>query len=260
MRYGTWVSGVVQGDFGKMWDGGSVNKQMGQRMGVSLRLLLVGTLVGCGVGVLVGAYSAVRQYSLADRSVGVASFIIMAVPAFVLATVLAMAATGINNLVGTPLIEFTGEYNPALTGWDVFWNRINHLILPTLSLSLMQIAYFSRIQRNMMLDVLGQDFVRTAMAKGLRRRTALFKHALRTALIPSATYFAFSFGTMLVGATYTEKIFGWHGMGAWLVESIQANDTNSVAAVALFSAVCILVAGFLSDLIVAILDPRVRVG
>lgn len=112
----------------------------------------------------------------------------------------------------------------------------------------------------MMLDVLGQDFVRTAMAKGLRRRTALTKHALRTALIPSATYFAFAFGTMFTGATFTEKIFAWHGMGAWLVDSINQNDVNSVAAVTFFAAVCILFASFLSDLLVAALDPRVRVS
>ncbi|MFF5206539.1 ABC transporter permease [Streptosporangium sp. NPDC000396] len=259
-RYVTWVSGVAQGDFGKTWEGKSVNDEMGRRIGVSLRLLLIGTLLGSAVGVAVGAYAAVRQYRISDRVIGVSSFVVMAIPVFVLATMLTIVAVGINNLLGFTLLEYTGEYNPALTGWDQFTNRLNHLILPTISLSLGQIAFYSRIQRNMMLDVLGQDFVRTAMAKGLSRRTALFKHALRTALVPAATYFAFAFGTMMVGATFTEKIFGWHGMGAWLVESIQQNDTNSVAAVSFFTAACVLVAGLLSDLIVAALDPRVRVS
>ncbi|GAA2385996.1 ABC transporter permease [Nonomuraea africana] len=259
-RYGTWVSGLVRGDFGKTWDGGSVNQQMGQRVGVSLRLLLIGTLLGSALGVAVGAFAAIRQYRISDRTIGVASFVIMAVPVFVLATLLSMGATGLNNAVGHTLIEYTGEYNPALSGIDELLNRLNHLILPTISLCLGQIAFYSRIQRNMMLDVLGQDFVRTAQAKGLSRRTALVKHALRTALVPAATYFAFAFGTMLTGATFTEKIFGWHGMGEWLVDSIQHNDTNAVAAVALFAAVCVLVAGVLSDLLVAALDPRVRVS
>ncbi|MEU6997368.1 ABC transporter permease [Nonomuraea sp. NPDC046570] len=259
-RYGTWVSGVVKGDFGKTWSGGSINDVMGRRIGVSLRLLLIGTVLGSALGVAIGAYAAVKQYRFSDRAIGVGSFVIMAIPVFVIATLLTMAATGLNNAAGSTLIEYTGEYNPALSGWDQFANRLNHLILPTLSLCLGQIAFYSRIQRNMMLDVLGQDFVRTAQAKGLSRRTALFKHALRTALVPAATYFAFAFGTMLTGATFTEKIFGWHGMGAWLVESIHANDTNAVAAVSLFAAVCVLVAGFLSDLIVAALDPRVRVS
>ncbi|NJP95854.1 ABC transporter permease [Nonomuraea sp. FMUSA5-5] len=259
-RYATWASGVVTGDFGKTWNGGSVNQEMGRRVMVSLRLLLIGTLLGFALGVALGAVSAVRQYKLSDRVIGVSSFVIMAIPVFVLATLLAIGTYNVNRGLGFTLIEYTGEYNPRLSGWDQFLNRLNHLILPTISLSLGSIAFYSRIQRNMMLDVLNQDFVRTAMAKGLRRRTALIKHALRTALIPSATYFAFAFGTMFTGATFTEKIFSWHGMGAWLVDSINQNDVNSVAAVTFFAAVCILAASFLSDLLVAALDPRVRVS
>ncbi|MEV0195465.1 ABC transporter permease [Nonomuraea sp. NPDC050691] len=259
-RYLTWAGGVVTGDFGKTWNGGSVNDEMGRRIMVSLRLLLIGTLLGFAVGVGVGAYSAVRQYRFSDRAIGVSSFVVMAIPVFLLATLLAIATYNLNRGLGFTLIEYTGEYNPRLTGWDQFLNRLNHLILPTISLTLGSVAFYSRIQRNMMLDVLNQDFVRTAMAKGLRRRTALFKHALRTALIPSATYFAFAFGTMLTGAIFTEKIFSWHGMGAWLIDAINQNDVNSVAAVSLFTAVCVLFAAFLSDLLVAALDPRVRVS
>ncbi|HEX4814637.1 MAG TPA: ABC transporter permease [Nonomuraea sp.] len=261
-RYATWASGVVTGDFGKTWNGGSVNEEMSRRVFVSLRLLLIGTIVGFVVGVLLGAVSAVKQYSVTDRTISVSSFVIMAIPVFLLATLLAMAAIGLNRGLGFTLIEYTGEYDPRLSGWDQFVNRLNHLILPTISLSLgvTGAAFYSRIQRNMMLDVLGQDFVRTAMAKGLRRRTALYKHALRTALIPASTYFAFNFGTLLTGAIFTEKIFSWHGMGAWLVDAINQNDVNSVAAVTLFSAVCVLFAAFLSDVMVAILDPRVRVS
>ncbi|MEU8322768.1 ABC transporter permease [Nonomuraea sp. NPDC048881] len=259
-RYATWAKGVVTGDFGKTWNGGSVNDEMGRRIFVSLRLLLVGTILGFVFGVALGALSAIKQYRVTDRVIGVGSFVIMAIPVFVLATLLAISAYNLNRGLGFTLIEFTGEYNPKLSGWDQFTNRLNHLILPTISLSLGSIAFYSRIQRNMMLDVLGQDFVRTAMAKGLRRRTALIKHALRTALIPAATYFAFAFGTMLTGATFTEKIFAWNGMGAWLVDSINQNDVNSVAAVSMFASVCVLFAGFLSDLLVAALDPRVRVS
>ncbi|GAA4986567.1 peptide/nickel transport system permease protein [Nonomuraea thailandensis] len=259
-RYATWAKGVVTGDFGRTWNGGSVNDEMGRRIMVSARLLLIGTLLGFAVGVALGAFSAVKQYKLSDRLIGVTSFVIMAIPVFVLATLLAIGTYNLNRGLGFTLIEYTGEYNPQLSGWDQFLNRLNHLILPTISLSLGSIAFYSRIQRNMMLDVLNQDFVRTAIAKGLPRRKALIKHALRTALIPSATYFAFAFGTMFTGATFTEKIFAWHGMGAWLVDSINQNDVNSVAAVTFFAAVCVLAASFLSDLLVAALDPRVRVS
>ena len=109
-----------------------------------------------------------------------------------------------------------------------------------------------------MLDVLGADYLRTAAAKGLSQRTALLKHGLRTALIPMSTFFSFGFLGLLTGATFTEKIFGWHGMGEWFINSINDNDVNSVVAVNVFAAVTVLVAGFLADLLHAALDPRVR--
>jgi ABC-type dipeptide/oligopeptide/nickel transport system permease component len=121
-------------------------------------------------------------------------------------------------------------------------------------------AFYGRYQRSAMLDVLGSDFLRTAQAKGLRRTKALIKHALRTALIPMGTFFAYEFALLFVGATFTEKIFGWHGMGEFLVQTIQSNDVNGTAGVALFVAVLVLIAGFMSDLVTAALDPRIRRG
>ncbi|MDT4989778.1 MAG: glutathione transport system permease protein, partial [Micromonosporaceae bacterium] len=130
--------------------------------------------------------------------------------------------------------------------------------LPSLVLIVLAVAFYGRYQRNAMLDVLGSDFLRTARAKGLRRRRALIRHGLRVALIPMATFFSYQFVLMFVGAIFTEKIFGWHGMGEWFIDSITKNDINSVSAVVLFSAVLVLLAGMLADLAYAALDPRVR--
>jgi peptide/nickel transport system permease protein len=138
-------------------------------------------------------------------------------------------------------------------------NRLAHLVLPSLVLMAISIAFYSRYQRNAMLDVLGSDFLRTAQAKGLPRTRALIKHGLRTALIPMATFFAYQFALLFVGATFTEKIFGWHGMGEYFVDAVIKNDPNSVAGVTLFVAILVLIAGFLSDVAYAALDPRVRV-
>jgi peptide/nickel transport system permease protein len=135
-----------------------------------------------------------------------------------------------------------------------------HLFLPTFTLALGSIAGYSRYQRNAMLDVLGQDFIRTARAKGLTRRQALFKHGLRTALIPMATLFAYSVGGLVVGAVFVEKIFGWHGMGEWLIQGISTQDTNIIAAITVFAGGVILLSGLLSDVVYAALDPRVRVS
>jgi peptide/nickel transport system permease protein len=108
--------------------------------------------------------------------------------------------------------------------------------------------------------VLSEDFIRTARAKGLTRRRALFKHGLRTALIPLATLFAYGVSGLVVGAVFVEKIFGWHGMGEWAIQGISTQDTNIVLAIALFSGAAVLLAGLLSDVFYAVLDPRVRVS
>jgi peptide/nickel transport system permease protein len=261
-RYRRWVGGLARGDFGRTWDGNSVGSEMGRRMGVSLRLLLIGTLVGGVLGVLAGAWGAIRQYRFSDHALTLTSFVILSTPVFVLAIVLEILAVGFNNAVGVRVFEYTGEYTPGLSGgfWPHLLDRLQHLAIPSLTLILGGVAGFSRYQRNAMLDVLGTDYVRTAQAKGLRRRTALIKHALRTALIPSATFFAYSFGLLLVGATFVEKIFGWHGMGEWFVDSVTKADVNAVAAVSLFAAFLILLAGLLSDIAYALLDPRIRVS
>ncbi|MEA2495893.1 MAG: glutathione transport system permease protein, partial [Thermoleophilaceae bacterium] len=261
-RYGRWAKGVAHGDFGRSWDDNSINDELWRKVGVSARLLLIASILGSILGVLAGAWGAVRQYKPSDHVVTVSSFVILSIPTFVLAVVLEIVAVGINGAVGHKVFVYTGEYTPGLAGgwWAHLGDRVQHLILPSLTLILGEIAIFSRYQRSAMLDVLGSDFVRTAQAKGLRRRTALLKHALRTALIPSATLFAYNVGLLFIGATFVEIIFGWHGMGEWLVTSIRSNDVNAVAAVSCFTAFLVLVAGLLSDVFYALLDPRIRVN
>jgi peptide/nickel transport system permease protein len=161
-----------------------------------------------------------------------------------------------------PVFQYIGETSATASagGWDSFIDRLQHLVLPTVTLALGAMASYSRYQRNAMLDVLGQDFIRTARAKGLTRRRALFKHGLRTALIPMATLFAYGIAGLVTGAVFVEKIFGWHGIGEWFVQCISTQDTNIAVAVTVFAGVMILVGGLLSDVIYALLDPRVRVA
>ncbi|WP_433363217.1 ABC transporter permease [Streptosporangium sp. CA-115845] len=261
-RYLTWAGALAHGDFGRTVAGGSVGDDLGRRIGVTLRLITVGLVVGSVTGVLVGAYAAVKQYGAFDRLSTGLSFVVLAIPTVVLANILIIAAVRFNEAVGAQILLVSGEATPGLQGGFAAAgiDRIQHLLLPTLSLSLGLAAVYSRYQRNMMLDVLGADFIRTAMAKGLSRRAALTRHALRTALIPAVTYFAFTFGALLVGTTFTEKIFGWHGVGEQLVDSISTNDINTVAAISCFAALAVLLAALASDVLHAVLDPRVRVG
>ena len=262
VRYANWVSGAVRGDFGTTVGGQPVSDELWRRIGVSLRLVLIGSVLGTVVGVVVGAWGAIRQYRLSDRVITVLSLLILSAPTFVIANLLILGALKVNTVLGVQVFEYTGETSPDAVGgtWNRLVDRLQHLILPTFTLALASIAGFSRYQRNAMLDVLGQDFIRTARAKGLTRRQALFKHGLRTALIPMATLFAYSVGGLFTGAVFVEQIFGWHGVGEWVIQGVASQDTNIVVAIVMFFGVVILLAGLLSDVIYAVLDPRVRVS
>ncbi|MCV7170263.1 ABC transporter permease [Mycobacterium manitobense] len=262
VRYADWVTGAVTGDFGTTVTGQPVAEELWRRVGVSLRLLIVGSVLGALIGVVLGAWSAVRQYRLSDRVITVASLLLLSAPTFVVANVLILGALRVNSVLGVQLFEYTGETSADAVGggWNQLVDRVQHLVLPTFTLALGFAASYSRYQRNAMLDVLGQDFIRTARAKGLTRRQALFKHGLRTALIPMATLFAYGMSGVVTGAVFIEKIFGWHGMGEWAVQGIATQDTNIIAAVSVFTGAVVLLAGLLSDVIYAALDPRVRVA
>ncbi|MFH8403456.1 ABC transporter permease [Streptomyces sp. NPDC018019] len=260
VRFARWAGGVAHGDLGRTVGGDSVNEDVGRRVGVSTRLLFLATLAGSALGVAVGAYGAIRQYRLFDRFSTLASFFVLAMPVFVVGVALKTGATALND--GTQTIKVLGEYDAQYAGrWDpaALLNRAQHMLLPALTLIIVQAALYSRYQRSTMLDVLGADFLRTARAKGLRRRTALVRHGLRTAVLPVVPLLVYNIVLLFAGATFVEKTFGWHGMGELLVDSVAGQDVNSVAAVGLFTAVLVLVAGLLADLLYAALDPRVRV-
>lgn len=262
-RYATWAAGVLHGDFGRSVTGSPVGDDLRRRAGVTSRLVLLGLVFGSLAGVAVGALAAIGQYGWFDRVSAGLSLAVLAVPVVVLANMLILAGTWANErLFGPPGVpgERRIQRRARRRLWGQAVDRLQHLLLPTVSLSLGLVAVFSRYQRNMMLDVLGADFVRTARAKGLSRSAALTRHALRTALIPVVTYFAFTFGVLLTGATFTEKIFGWHGLGEQLINSIFTNDVNTVAAISVLAAVAVLCAALAADLLHAALDPRVRAG
>jgi len=262
LRYAHWVSGVARGDFGTTVTGQPVSDELWRRLGVSLRLVVIGSVLGTGIGVVLGAWGAIRQYRLSDRVITTLSLLVLSAPTFVIANLLMLGGDRTNSLLGVHLFAYIGETSPNVVGgfWNQFVDRVQHLVLPTATLTLGAIAGYSRYQRNATLDVLNQDFIRTARAKGLTRRRALFKHGLRTALIPMATLFAYSVAAVFTGAVFVEKIFGWHGIGEWFIQGVTTQDTNIVVAITLFTGAVILLAGLLSDVLYAVLDPRVRVS
>jgi len=254
-RYWTWLKGVVlHWDWGFTEAGKSVNADMAIKMGVSIRLMLIGTLGGLLIGIIIGAWTATRQYRVSDRTATFLALFIVCTPTFVIGITTQIIAIQINRAVGVTLFTFVGEGGPDLG------NRLLHLLLPSLTLLLVGAASLSRIQRNLMLDSLGEDYVRTARAKGLPKSKAVMKHALRTALIPTGTYVAFSVATMFLGATFTETVFSFPGLGQYAVLSIGQANVNGIVATTAFAGVCVLIGAVLSDFAVAMLDPRVRLS
>ena len=201
-RWLVWSSGIVlEWDWGQSPRGGHVQEEIDRRIWVSVRLITLGSLLGAALGVLIGTWTAARQYKLSDRVLTFVALLGLSVPSFVIASVLQMLATWFNNKTGTRFFEFVGETG-ARGDWfgaDVV-DRFQHLMLPTIALTILGAAFFSRIQRSVMLDSLSSDYVRTARAKGLRKSQAIIRHALRMSLIPTSTYFAFSVATLFVGA------------------------------------------------------------
>ncbi|WP_067781861.1 ABC transporter permease [Actinomyces vulturis] len=253
-RFKIWATNILtHWDWGKTPKGENVNEIISRRMWVSVRLVFLGAFIGMGLGTALGAWTATKQYSVWDRVATILSLIIISTPVMVLALFLKLGAVKANQAMGVQFFEFVGEGSG-------FLGRAQHLLLPTTSMSLTGIAAYSRYQRNLMLDTLGADYVRTARAKGLQKRQAITRHALRTSLIPMGTFFAFALAGLFVGASITETVFTWHGLGEYAVTSISNMDINGTVAVVAFSGMMTLIGALLSDVLVAIIDPRVRVS
>jgi peptide/nickel transport system permease protein/oligopeptide transport system permease protein len=204
-------------------------------------LALISTLLATGCGVLAGVVAATRLYSGLDYLVSLVTLCGVSMPVYWLGLLL--------------IIVFAVQLNwlPA-AGAD----EPGSAILPSLTLASFSIALVARMTRSTMLEVLGQDFVRTARAKGLREYTVVYRHALHNALIPIITAVGLQFGALLGGAVLTETVFGWPGMGQLLVESIFARDYPMVQGIVLVFSALFILTNFLVDLAYVLIDPRIH--
>ncbi|MBB4930271.1 peptide/nickel transport system permease protein [Lipingzhangella halophila] len=259
-RYLTWVSGVVSGDLGATWDGRSVNEEMAQRVGATLRLVAPGALLGSVAGVLLGAWAGTRGPGWGRRLCVAGAIVVISTPVVVIAVSLQVGAIWLNNSTGMDLLRTTGESTPggAPGVAGALADRARHLLLPTLALALPQAAMLSLYQRAFIAEAASADFVRTARAKGVPRRTAVRVHALRTSLLPAVDLAGYSAAGLFAGAAFVERVFGWHGVGDLLIDAVGSGDVNTVAAVCAFAALCVVAAAVFADITRVVLDPRVR--
>jgi peptide/nickel transport system permease protein len=262
-RYWTWLTGVLHGDFGLSTTGQPVSTQLSHRILVTLTMVIPATVIAAIIAVFVGVISAVKQYSILDHVMTGLAYLFYSTPVFIVAILLKdFLAVDVNNAAGHTILYTIGQNNPGTTGtWSVFLDALQHTILPVITLVLITYAGWSRYQRASMLDVLNADYMRLARAKGLAPRRVLYVHGLRNALIPVTTVIALDFAGVIGGAVITEVVFGWQGMGRFLLNGLNgpvSPDTNVVQAWLLISATAVIAFNLIADLLYAVLDPRIR--
>jgi peptide/nickel transport system permease protein len=252
VRYVQWLGNILSGDFGyRFLDGQPVADVIGRRLGASL--LLMGTALGIGVlvGVPLGVFIGLRQYSGWDFTLTGVSFLGISTPAFV---------TGIIALL---FFSITLKWFPAggmrpVDREPTFWTTIQYLALPSMVLSLNYIATFMRYTRFSMLEVVRMDYVTTARAKGITNLAVTWRHIVPNAILPVITVIGLSVPTLVVGAVFTETIFSWPGMGSLYLDAVRGRDVPLLMGLNLVIALFVLSANILTDLAYAVVDPRIR--
>jgi peptide/nickel transport system permease protein len=262
-RYVSWLTNFVQGDMGKSVRGVEVRPLLWQRLKVTLRMVVLASIIAVILAIGAGVLSAVKQYTAIDYTFTFLGFLFLSMPVFWLAALLKeYGAIRLNQLFGEQVVYTVGAETPNLTGslGTKLADWAGHLILPTLALALISFAAWSRYQRTTMLDVLGSDYIRLARAKGLSRSRVMTHHALRNALIPLVTVVAIDTGAIIGGAVITERVFSWQGMGALLVDGVNASDTNVLLAWLMVTGIVVILFNLIADVLYAVLDPRIRYG
>jgi peptide/nickel transport system permease protein len=261
-RWWRWLAGIVlHGNWGYSPVGESVNAQIAFRIGVSAQLVLLSTILSTVIGIALAVSTAARQYGFADRFSQALSVVALNIPVPVAGLAVVLVAIAVNRSLGSTVLFVAGAQSPTATGfWPLVLDRLRHLALPTIALTMLSYAGYHLLQRSLLLDTVDADYVRMARAKGLTRSAAIRRHGLRASLIPVATSLAFTVPALFTGAVLTETIFAWEGMGRYFVTTISKNDVHGAVAVAAFGALMTAVGAILADLAVVALDPRVRVS
>jgi len=249
-RYFNWVGGMIVGDFGTSYTYRTPVAQMiADRLWISLPLALYALTLSILIAFPAGIYSASKRGQVGDIAVMTATQFGVAVPNFWFAMMLVLVFA-----INLPFFSAGG-----FAGWDNgFWIGLHSLTLPAIALALPQAAILSRIMRSSLLDVLGEDFIRTARAKGLSRRHALWSHGVRNALIPVLTIIGLQFAFLIAGAIIIEQVFYLPGLGRLIFQSISSRDLIVVEAVVMLLVFIVVVVNFLVDLAYAVVDPRLR--
>ncbi|NMB25127.1 MAG: ABC transporter permease [Firmicutes bacterium] len=270
-QYGYYLRDLLTGDLGiSPVSNRPVIEDIRDYAPATFELALLSMLLSVIIAIPLGILSAIRENSWIDHFTRVFSLAGVSMPIFWLGLGVQMIfyyrlglipAAGRLSVWLDPPTRITGMYliDSILTGnWEVFWDALRHILAPALVLAYQSIALLTRLVRSSMLDVLSQDYIRTARGNGLSYRRTILVHALRNALIPTVTVLGLRFGYILAGAVLTETVFAWPGMGRFSVGALSSLDYPSIMAFAQLIALCIVVTNLIVDILYGVLEPRTR--
>jgi peptide/nickel transport system permease protein len=248
-QYGCFVGRIARGDLGQSFSSQrSVLEIIGSRVWPTTQLALAAIALQLLFGIPLGVLAATRRGRWADHGANLIALIGQSAPTFFIGTVLLW------------LVAYRTGWFPIGGYGAGGWERLHHLVLPAVTLAAVGVAFYARVVRNEMLDILSEDYVRTARAKGLPERTVVVRHGLRNALGPVATLIGLDLGVLMGGAVVTEYIFAWPGLGREVLQAILEVDIPLIVGVVLFTAVVIVVVSLVVDIVYGLLDPRVRIS
>jgi peptide/nickel transport system permease protein len=260
-QYAYWAKDAVTNKFGTplLQPGDKIWNDLKRVIPHTLQLVLLAEIFALIVGIGIGVYSAIRQYSIFDYAATTFSFVGFSLPVFWLALMLQILFTNI-FLKWHVRIFYTSGLSSENPGHGIHFvvDRFQHLAIPAMTLMILSIAQYSRFMRASMLEVLNYDFVRTARAKGLLERRVVMRHAFRNALIPLVTVVALDFGGLFAGAIVTETIFTLDGMGYYFINSLFASDPYPVMAWLMVVATMVILFNLVADILYGVFDPRIR--
>jgi len=250
-QYLRWLGNMAQGDFGvSIWTGKPVMEDIAQRIGVTAELTFVSLLLALLVSIPAGALMAYFRGSVSDGLMRLITITGVTMPAFWLGALLIFGWA-----IWFPNWQTLGSIPPLA---EDPWAHLQRMFLPTLTCAMPVIASLARIMRSAMIDALGQDYIRTARAKGLGEWTVTFKHALRNALMPVVTIAGLQFGNLISGAVLVETVFSWPGLGTLALDAILGRDYPTLLGVLTFSSMLVIAANLVTDLSYRWIDPRLR--
>ena len=271
VQYGMFLKQLVKGDLGEtIWTRQKVWIEIKQRFPATIELSLVALFISCVFGMILGIVSATKQYSIFDYLSMLGALAGVSMPIFWLGLVfmlifslnLGWLPMSARLSVGVDLETITNFYvlDALLTrNWVALRDALWHIIMPAVTLSTIPTAIIARMTRSSMLEVLRQDYIKTAKAKGLSQFSVIFKHALRNALIPVVTTIGLQFGVLMAGAILTETIFAWPGVGKWMYDAVMQRDYMVIRSGTLFIATIFILINLCVDVLYAVINPRISV-